>query len=50
VLACRYEGGIACRRVGDHETFAVFDGKTPGLPDLSQRLEDLSLRHGAVVP
>lgn len=47
VLACRYDGGVACRRAGSHETFVVFDGKTPGLADMSLRLAELAAAHGA---
>lgn len=47
VLACRYDGGVACRRAGSHETFVVFDGKTPGMSDMSLRLAELSAAHGA---
>jgi cell division protein FtsN len=47
IIACRYEGGVAARRLtGGHETHAVWD-RTPPLQEMQTKLAELSARHNS---
>ena len=47
IIACRYEGGVAARRLtSGHETQAVWD-RTPPLQEMQTKLAELSARHSS---